>query len=286
MNRSQALKLLQIKEKNPSNDEIKKQYRILALKYHPDRYHINDCEKFQEISNAYSFLIENESQKMNYKDILIHFLKSINIQDNFYEHIYNIISNKMELLYEKINNCDTEMLIQIYRIIEKNSNTLGISDIILEKIKELIIQKINSSIQITLRPKLDDLYKHNVYKLEYENNTYMIPLWHHELVYNHNKNDLYVKCEPELPNNMFIDENNNILVDINIPLDGLLDMSDIVFYICDKKITINKDKLNLKKHQTVIIEEMGIPKISPKNIYNVSKISNVIVNVSISNFNQ
>ena len=156
----------------------------------------------------------------------------------------------------------------------------------MEKIKELIIQKINSSIQITLRPKLDDLYKHNVYKLEYENNTYMIPLWHHELVYNHNKNDLYVKCEPELPNNMFIDENNNILVDINIPLDGLLDMSDIVFYICDKKITINKDKLNLKKHQTVIIEEMGIPRISPKNIYNVSKISNVIVNVSISNFNQ
>jgi hypothetical protein len=284
MNRSQALKILQINGKNPSNDEIKKQYRILALKYHPDRYHIDDCEKFQEISNAYSFLTENKSHKMNYKEILINFLQSINIQDTLYEHIYSIISNRMDILYEKINDCDTEILIQVYRIIKKNSNMLGISDIILEKIKEYIIQKINSAVQITLRPKLDDLYKHNVYKLEYENNTYLIPLWHHELVYNHNKNDLYVKCEPELPDNICIDENNNILVNINIPLDGLLDMNDITFYICNKKITINKDKLNLKKNQTIVIEEIGIPKISQKNIYNVSKLSNVIVNVSISNF--
>lgn len=284
MNRSQALEILQIREKNPSNNQIKKQYRTLALKYHPDRHNNDDCKKFQEISNAYSFLLENESQSMNYKDILIHFLKSINIQDTLYEHIYNIISNKMEMLYEKINICDTDMLIQIYRIIKKNSNTLGISDIILEKIKELIIKKINCSIQITLRPKLDDLYKHNVYKLEYENNTYMIPLWHHELIYNHNKNDLYVKCEPELPDNIYIDENNNVNVSINIPLDGLLDMNDIEFYICDKKIIINKDKLNLKKNQTVVIQEMGIPKISQSNIYNVTKLSNLIVNVSISNF--
>ena len=102
-------------------------------------------------------------------------------------------------------------------------------------------------------------------------------------VNNFNKNVSFIVILDDKPN-AFVTENNNIIVAINIPLDGLLDMNDIEFYICDKKIIINKDKLNLKKNQTVIIEEMGIPKISQSNIYNVTKLSNLIVNVSISNF--
>lgn len=47
--------------KESSNDEIKKQYRKLALKFHPDRNKSSDAaEHFKEISEAYAVLSDTE----------------------------------------------------------------------------------------------------------------------------------------------------------------------------------------------------------------------------------
>lgn len=55
-------KILEI-EKTASTDEIKKAYRKLALKYHPDRG--GDQEKFKEINEAYQIL-SNPQKKAQY----------------------------------------------------------------------------------------------------------------------------------------------------------------------------------------------------------------------------
>lgn len=54
-------------ERSASQDEIKKAYRKLAMKYHPDRNKGNKEaeEKFKEISQAYSVL-SDEKQKATY----------------------------------------------------------------------------------------------------------------------------------------------------------------------------------------------------------------------------
>jgi len=54
-------------DKSASNDEIKKSYRKLAMKYHPDRNPDNKEaeEKFKDLSEAYSVL-SDEQKKSNY----------------------------------------------------------------------------------------------------------------------------------------------------------------------------------------------------------------------------
>ena len=59
------LATLEISENNPSIELIKKQYRIMARKYHPDRPD-GDAEKFKQIANAYQRLLD--SQTDSYQD--------------------------------------------------------------------------------------------------------------------------------------------------------------------------------------------------------------------------
>ena len=50
--------------KTASNDEIKSQYRKLALKFHPDRNKSEEAaEHFKEISEAYAVLSDGEKRK-------------------------------------------------------------------------------------------------------------------------------------------------------------------------------------------------------------------------------
>ena len=68
-NKDKYYKILEI-ETNASEEDIKKAYKKLALKYHPDRNSEQDAEaKFKEISDAYQVLTNKSNPQQNIQGI-------------------------------------------------------------------------------------------------------------------------------------------------------------------------------------------------------------------------
>ena len=88
MNYKTAINLLEFDKKEINETDIKKRYKFMALKYHPDKNKsVNANTKFNEIKDAYEYLmkyegymdtenecIEEEKQENNYNSLLYQFI--------------------------------------------------------------------------------------------------------------------------------------------------------------------------------------------------------------------
>ena len=300
MNTEKACKILEINTNDLTKTILKKQYHKLALKYHPDK---NGCkENFQEINEAYSYLInvvssdsefvssnEEKDDPFDYISILTSFINTI-IKGDYKVVITNIIKDillgceKLEIsLFEKL---DKETALEIYYFLSKYQDLLYISSDIICSVRNIIIEKYNKDKVYILKPSLQDLFENKVYKLSIDNEVYYVPLWHNEVYFdnkNDNTKDIIVFCLPELPENISIDENNNLMVRLSIKLSNIfLEKCDFIsFLLDDKEYKIPFHKLYLKREQTYIFFKEGISKIE-KDIYNIHEKSDIIVNISIS----
>ena len=93
--------ILEVKENSTLND-IKKAYKKLALKYHPDKTKDKSTSKFIEISNAYNIL-SDENKRKEYNNILKNSNKNY---DNKYneKHSDNILEDMLYNLKNLIND--------------------------------------------------------------------------------------------------------------------------------------------------------------------------------------
>lgn len=141
---------------------------------------------------------------------------------------------------------------------------------------------------VIISPSLKDLFEDNVYVYEKNSEKYYVPLWHHEVVYNipsdEENNELIVKCSPDLPDHITIDEENNIHIDVSWNSSHLLstESDNIEYSIENKTFTISMQKIVLKKQQKIVLTKCGISTIDPADIYNNSNKSDIIFHVSLS----
>lgn len=287
-----------------SKKQLTKAYHILALKYHPDKQsEINKKEiytkKFQEINEAYEFLnkiIENddvnddvnanfsfEKNSFSYNFLFENFVQSIfnkNEIEMDVQKILNILLTNCEKISIKLfEKMDKETCIKIYQFIVNYYHIFNIPNETVEKIKEILNKKVENDNIFILNPNLNDLLNDNIFVLEFEDEKYYVPLWHDELYYKHKNNDLMIKCIPDLPENIELDDNNNLLMTLYFKLNNIIDKDEIEFEIEDKKFIINTDELKLKRIQTYIFKNKGISIINSSNVYDNNYKSNLIIKI-------
>jgi len=297
MNHETAIDLLGLKSCNFTIDELKKKYRKLALQKHPDKNGNTkeSCEEFRLIYDAYVYLkqdfdcsdngnmdTDTESDNsfdsnVSYVGLIAKFLSGLQYNEVFIKIIQELLVSKFS--WKLIERLDSDMLLNIYNFLSSYRLVFGITDEILANLKKAIVNKYKHV--YVLNPKLTDLLENKVYKLMVDDRLYMVPLWHKEIYFDcSNNEEIIVICEPVLPENIKIDEENNILVELTIRKSELFSTDKITFAYEGLSFEIPFNRLFIKREQTYKFFKSGITRITD-DIYNVSDKSDIIVCVKI-----
>ena len=297
--------------------EIKKHYRIAALKNHPDK-HFNSDEstaKFKEINEAYVLLAgdfenkhdeeeikkgcdqeegegEGEGEGYKYGDIFSAFISSlmVGLSNTKIAELNVILTTIMDkcktLTTAMFDNMDKSSILFIYDLIVKYYTILDISDERFDGIIKILKTKMKIDDVIVLNPTITDLFDgNNIQVIEHEQKTYYIPNWHTELYYNMNEErELIVKCIPKLPEYIYIDELNNIYIDVRTRVENLFNQPNYAFTIImyeNVSIDIPIRDIEFKTHQTITLHKRGIPMINTENVYDITERMDIIVNLEI-----
>lgn len=274
--------------------DIKQKYKIYALMYHPDKNRTVDTSaKFLEIQEAYEYLEkrwemgeEEEETEENgngntYMDLIHSVLNVLAKNEKINDILEKILSICETKSIHLLENLDNRKFNIAYVILKKYRNLFYLSDdfyLEMEKIKESYK---NTNIEvITLYPTIDDLWDHLVYKYIREDQVYLVPLWHKELIYEHNQKEFMVECslKPIDGINIWIDEENNIHQSCVYSILDIFEKEKIDVYYGKKCFTISPEVLQLKKIQTLCWHGEGISKLMP-DIHNITKKSDVYLHV-------
>ena len=186
-----------------------------------------------------------------------------------------------EAAFNLIEKLDKSTSIRIYDFLKQYYFLFGLDYACVEKMGKILIKPKHADI-ITLTPKLESLFNNDIYNLEIEpGENYYIPLWHDELEFNNELTTLIVRVEPILPENVVIDDDNNIHILKTFCINDLFGKEVYSINIASREFIIDIHKLLMKPKQIIRFQERGIAKVNTKTIFSVSNISDVVVHIEI-----
>ena len=319
MNYCYAFKILELDISKIGTSDItlhklKKQYHKLALRYHPDKNGntIESNEKFKQIQEAYYYLkkelqfldLDNDNDKNNddnyeqkntpnqsmpvYMDILHLFMKGI-LEGKYDEIVSKIIQEIVtgckKLSITLFENLDKETCMNIYNFLSKYRFVLHLNDSILEGVREIVQQKFENVLIYKLNPNITDLLNNNIYKLNVNEEICYVPLWINESYFDISGCEVIVLCEPDVPNNILIDDHNNIHLVREISITNELihlikSNTNIKIELASKVFEIPIEELFIKKEQIYVIKNAGLNIVDEFDIHNFER-GDVIVKVKL-----
>lgn len=235
---------------------------------HPDHRDDNHrtrdaTERFKEINDAHKrvkdFFFSNEPglddirMENGYESILQMFIQTIlakisrghglgyeetTINQAVQSLIHMIITKGLQSAITMFQTMDKQACLTIYDILSKNQDLFGISREILEELTRVVEEKMGDDLVVRLNPSLLDMLLDRVYILHEYGQTYYIPLWHSELHFKppaiHGDGEIIVLCDPELPDNVSLDDNNNLFISLDVNILELFRDQVVPVYINDE----------------------------------------------------
>ena len=305
MNYKTAFEILQIdfistKYKDLTLDYLKKRYKKLALKYHPDKNGNTkeSNEQFKKINEAYNYLkseikfvtpeMEDETEDdIIYLNVLKNFINSVIDDGKFVDIIAKIINdilNKGKQVTIKIfEDLDKDTALNIYIFLSRYKSVLYFSEDLLENVKQMVIQKYDNVEIYKLNPNINDILHNNFYKLYIQDQLYLVPLWHKESYYDGSGCEIIAICDPDLPDNIKIDDDNNLIIEVKIDTysvlpDMIINEIPLSFKICDESFSIPLSELYLRREQYYRLKCKGLVNVK-KDLYDLSDKSDVVIKI-------
>lgn len=295
---------------NMTNEQLKKIYHKMALQHHPDKngntieatqyfqkinesYHylstVIDCNTDKSINTNSDFVSSFNSESKDYSHLLSWFIENImkgkeNCKDMISNIIQTIVIGCKDISLKLFEELDKDKSLEIYNFLCKYKGVLYIHDTVIQKVRDIIISKFKNDEVYILNPTLDDLFENNIYKLFIEEEMFLVPLWHNEIYFDARGREVIVFCIPDLPENVSIDDQNNIIIDVTYSLTNeLLSLKNscIEYVLTNKQIIhIPVNQLFIKAYQKYILKARGISKIIDEDIYNIKQKSDIIFRVT------
>jgi hypothetical protein len=243
---------------------------------------INELQFLDSSDDNEEYLSKTNHPSSLYMDILQLFMKGI--LDGKYDEIISkiiqeIVSGCKIISLKLFEDLDKETCMNVYNFLSKYRYTLHINDSILEKVREIVQEKFNNVFVYKLNPTIADLLNNNIYKLNVNDEICYVPLWISESYFDISGCEVIALCEPELPNNIFVDEYNNIHIVREISITNELinlitNNLNLTIKLADKVFEIPLHELNMKKEQIYIIKKKGLMSCDDFDINDITKINN------------
>ena len=310
MNIAKAYSILGIKSPigTATPEEIKTNYRLGALKYHPDKCHEADAaDKFREIKTAYEYLTENPVDSGDvsdtYKTMVSSFLSKLFFQGNpgqgnpgldetgWKEEICRLVVSRLVGLCESnaleyIEKIDRKTLAKLRTCLVMYREAFHLSDVLMERVDELLATS-NTSTScysvVLLNPFLEDLQEDNLYRITESGKTFIVPLWHHELVYDNSGVDFVVRCCPVLPEHMEIDEYNNIYVYLWYRLSDVWGKTQIDVPFGNRSLSFWPKQLSVSPEpQQIRFPREGIARVNQTNAFDNTVRKDVVLVIQLT----
>lgn len=296
MDLQKACDVLGITKENFTMRSVKKAYYQKALETHPDKCNGKiSSPTFTEVQDAYTLLSrcskeftkECDSPKDNtYSSFLSSFIGStIGIEvktDQIAQTLLSIKAGYEDATIRLFSDLNRQDAVKLYSYLEQYAGLFGFNKETMERLKMIVDKKIGKDTFITLNPTLSNVLRNDVFRLERENNTYCIPLWHDELEYDLDDESLIISVNPILPDNINVDEENNLHVALELKVNEIFGQDTYEIDLMCKSISVNVREIMLKPKQTVCFPNQGIAKINTKNMFSVGKLAHIFVHITLT----
>jgi hypothetical protein len=294
-------------------DDLKKKYHKLALKNHPDKNGNTPAsnERFSKINEAYHYILRERFTNLNtnnkedndlndffnkdffnsrqptnnYYDLLKQFIHGFQYNEYLTTLIEKCIQKSVQPL---LDGLDRETCLKIYTFLSKHQSILHIDNHILNKWREMVQQKFADVLVYELNPSISDLLNNKLYKLNVDGNICFVPLWMRESYFDISGYEVIVLCQPDLPENIHIDEKNDMHVRLSIdicnPLVKKSIQENVPYFIkpCihgEQVYEIPLSELYLKSYQIYTLEQSGICIANDNEYDDVSNKANIVFHI-------